>query len=102
MPKKPKPVKVRKEPASVTIGNLELQNRNLETRVADLVEARDRYLKLANERERRISELSHELSKAQTELMFVRGTRQETQAKLASTESEFKGYRQAIADMFRE
>lgn len=98
MSKNPKQVKQRREPSAVTIGNLELQNRNLEQRCADLMEARDRYLKLANGREQRIAELSRELAEEKSVHAVNMCHLEETQARLARVETHIEGYRMAVAD----
>ncbi len=90
---------IKREPSAVTIGNLERELNNAHVRINDLVEARDRYLQLANERERRISELSNELAMVNNFRHANVCRLEETQAKLASTEQEYAGYRRAVADM---
>lgn len=92
----------RREPASVTIGNLELQLHNATLRCQDLIAARDNYQRLANDRERKIAELNGEIAAERANHYATRSMLQEAQARLAKEEANFCGYRQAIADMCRE
>lgn len=97
--KKPKQVKTRKEPASVTIGNLELQNRNLEQRCADLMAARDNYQKLANQREIRIAELSDEVARERHVREVAVAQFDGEKAERRRIENEYVGYARAVRDI---
>lgn len=91
----------RREPASVTIGNLELQLRNATQRCNDLIAARDSYQRIAGEREQKIAELNRELAAERSNNFATGSMLQEAQAKLASTEQRFEGYRMHVADTLR-
>lgn len=93
------PRKARGEPASVTIGNLELQVRNLTTRCKDLVDARDGAARHVGVAECDIADLRSELALEQSNHHATKCMLQECQAKLASTEKAFSGYRRAVVDI---
>lgn len=89
----------RREPAAVTIGNLELQLKNAQQRCETLMKERDGYYREVREAHARISELSGQASQVSAERAEFAHRLEECQAKLASTEQRFDGYRQAIEDM---
>jgi hypothetical protein len=82
----------------------EIHNRDV--RINDLIEQRDRYQQLANLREQRIAEATAELTK---ELANERQCRKADVERAAAVEEryhtmhvEYRGYRQAIKDIWHE
>lgn len=92
------PRKPRGEAPSVTIGNLELQVRNLTARCESLLRERDI---ASNEAARARQDRNEALGQGQHSFIELRNARAELeacQAKLASTERRFEGYRMHVRD----
>lgn len=95
------PRKPKGEAPSVTIANLERQVLNLTSRVEDVLRQRDQgtrdRLQMERERDEAIREREN-MRHAERQMGYQLT---ECQAKLASTEQRFEGYRQAIEDIAR-
>jgi len=89
------------EPASVTIGNQRQEITTLTRRIQTLVMDRDSNYESARQWRDRAETAERALEVARQHKKADVARLEECQAKLASTEQRFEGYRQAVADMVK-
>ena len=92
------PRKPRAEPAKVTIGVLERRCVELVSRIENLVAARDDATNLRQEMQRERDAANLARLEAQRNSHLFREQLNECQAKLASVEQRFEGYRMHVSD----
>ncbi len=95
------PRKPRGEAPSVTIGNLEWQVQTLTKRAEDLVTTRDDAFREMSRLGQEVGTLRNDVARETAFRKADVSRLEECQARLASTEQRFEGYRQAIEDICR-
>lgn len=90
------------EPHAVTIGNLKRELHNATLRINDLMLSKDTYQRLANKREEEISELNHEMGQVRLRSINDVVRADGAEDKYSGLQDEYRGYRQAIKDIWHK